>query len=59
MKVGDLVKIQQWCKNKGRCALIVEEKWFDKSQVRIQYLDEAQETGWAIKSNLELISESR
>mgnify|MGYP005833638287 CR=1 FL=1 len=59
MKVGDLVKIQRWCKNKGRFALIIEEKSFDKSRVRIHYFDEPREHGWAIKSNLELVSESR
>ena len=59
MKVGDLVRIKPHCKNKGRLALIVEEKWYSDSEVRIQYFDQTREDGWARTSNLELISESR
>jgi len=36
---GDLVKIQKWCKNKGRLCIVVEVRWFDTNSVVIQYLD--------------------
>lgn len=52
MKVGDLVKIEKWCKNKHRIAIITEVLWDvpwhalpswkppPGSEVTIQYVDE-------------------
>ena len=55
MKVGDLVRIKEYCRNGGCLAVIVEE-W----SVAVKVLN--LETGGvkpALKNNLEVISESR
>ena len=60
MKVGDLVKIEKWCKNKGALAVVVHvPPW--KGEVYIKYLDGTQSTngnGMARTSNLILVSEA-
>jgi len=38
MKVGDLVEIQKWCKNKGRRGIITEVPQY-LNFVKIVYLD--------------------
>ena len=38
IKVGDLVRIKKWCKNKGRLASVVDVMWFDTESIIIQYL---------------------
>ena len=55
MKVGDLVRIKEYCR-KGGCLAVVLEEW----QVAVKVLD--LDTGGvipALKNNLEVISESR
>lgn len=54
MKVGDLVEIQKWCKNKGRRALVIEAPEY-LSVVKIAYWDTG-EIFLAMKSNLILLS---
>lgn len=60
MKVGDLVQIQKWCKNKGALAIVVGvPPW--RGDVYIRYLDGRQSTnenGMVRKTNLILVSES-
>ena len=60
MKVGDLVKIQRWCKNKGALAIVVGvPPW--RGDVYIRYLDSrksAHENGMVRTTNLILVSES-
>ena len=74
MKVGDLVEIEKWCKNKGRRAIVTEvPEYLDC--VKIVYLDTGgsvwilvthsedgkfvgQVHSWG-KDHLEVISESR
>ena len=60
MKVGDLVKIEKWCKNKGALAIVVGvPPW--KGEVYIKYLDGTQSTNnnmMARTSNLILVSEA-
>lgn len=60
MKVGDLVKIQTWCKNKGALAIVVGvPPW--SGEVDIRYLNPAQAEGdgrGAKTANLILISEA-
>ena len=60
MKVGDLVKIQRWCKNKGALAIVVGvPPW--RGDVYIRYLDSGQsanENGMVRTTNLILVSES-
>ena len=60
MKVGDLVKIQRWCKNKGPLAIVVGiPPW--RGDVYIRYLDSRQsanENGMVRTTNLILVSES-
>ena len=61
MKVGDLVKIQKWCKNKGRLASVVEVPWYDDTWVFIQYMDPnglAERPCKALIHNLVLLSEN-
>ena len=55
MKVGDLVRIKEYCQN-GGCLAVVVEEW--SVAVKVVNL----ETGGvkpALKNNLELISEGR
>ena len=60
MQVGDLVKIERWCKNKGALAIVVRvPPW--KGEVYIRYLDGTQSTnadGMARTKNLILVSEA-
>ena len=60
MKVGDLVKIQRWCKNKDALAIIVGvPPW--RGDVYIRYLDGTQPTsedGMVRTTNLILVSEA-
>ena len=61
-EVGDLVRIQKWCKNKGRLAHVVEVAGLNNVWVMLQYLDEEGlklPPSEARAENLELISESR
>ena len=63
MKVGDLVKIVQHCKNKGRMAIIVRTETWEHNGCWIKYLDGLpsgqSSDGYAMNKNLEVISESR
>jgi hypothetical protein len=66
MKVGDLVRIQKWCKNKGRLALVVDAPVWDDSCVQILFIDGGHNPALgeqiglfghrAMKANLEVIS---
>ena len=66
MRVGDLVEIASWCKNKGRKALVVEAPEWDMNCVRIMYLDQhpaaTEQLGLfgsrAMRQNLVLLSSS-
>ena len=59
MKVGDLVKLEKWCKNKGRMAIVYRTEDWESGGVWIKYLDGLNEgDGYAVKQNLILVSES-
>ena len=64
MKVGDLVKIAQHCKNKGRMAIVVRTETWEPNGCWIKYLEGCQDgykgcsDGYAMKKNLILLSES-
>ena len=57
MKVGDLVEIEKWCKNKGRRAIVTEVRQY-LNVVKIVYLDTG-ETSLPVIANLKVLSESR
>lgn len=57
MKVGDLVEIEKWCKNKGRRGIVIEVPEYLEC-VKIRYLDTG-ETSNPLKDNLRVLSESR
>ena len=57
MKVGDLVEIEKWCKNRGRIGIVLEAKEY-LGCVKIRYLDTG-DLSSVIKDNLKVISESR
>ena len=57
MKVGDLVEIEKWCKNKFRKAIVVEVPEY-LSCVKIVYLDTG-EVSNALNANLKVLSENR
>jgi hypothetical protein len=65
MKVGDLVRVAPHCKNKGRVAIVMRTETWEPNGVWIKYLDGKPagayipENGYAMKDNLEVISESR
>ena len=54
MKVGDLVEIEKWCKNKGRRGIVLEAKEY-MGCVKIRYLDTG-ELSNVMKDNLILLS---
>ena len=57
MKVGDLVEIEKWCKNKGRRGIVTEVPEY-LNVVKIVYLDTG-EISNALNENLKVLSESR
>ena len=57
MKVGDLVEIEKWCKNKGRRAIVVEAIEY-MGCVKVRYLDTGEPSS-ALTDNLKVLSESR
>ena len=57
MKVGDLVEIEKWCKNKYRKAIVMEVPEY-LTCVKIVYLDTG-EISNALNGNLKVLSESR
>ena len=57
MKVGDLVEIEKWCKNKGRRGIVIEAKEY-LGCVKIRYLDTGAPSS-VMKDNLKVLSESR
>ena len=57
MKVGDLVELEKWCKNKGRRAIVIEVPEY-MGCVKIRYLDTG-EISNPLTDNLKVLSESR
>lgn len=57
MKVGDLVEIESWCKNKGRRGIVVEAIEY-MGCVKIRYLDTGEISNPLI-ANLKVLSENR
>ena len=57
MKVGDLVEIEKWCKNKGRRGIVIEAVEY-LGCVKIRYLDTG-EISNPLTDNLKVLSESR
>jgi len=55
VKVGDLVRLKEFCRDSGRPALLVA---LHRSFAKIMFVDSAQCEG-VFKANLEVISESR
>ena len=53
MKVGDLVRIREWCKDKEKFAIVSELAW--GGTVKIQIIDQDYKEIWARESNLELV----
>ena len=57
MKIGDLVEIEEWCRNKGRRGIVIEAQEF-MGCVKIRYLDTG-ESSSALTDNLKVLSEGR
>jgi acyl-CoA hydrolase len=57
VKVGDLVELESWCKNKGRRGIIIEVREY-LGCVKIRYLDTG-EISNPMTDNLKVLSESR
>ncbi len=57
MKVGDLVEIETWCKNKGRRGIVTEVPEY-LTCVKLVYLDTG-EVSNPLRDNLKVLSESR
>ncbi len=56
MKVGDLVRIEKWCRNKGRQAIIIDDlPHWEGQKAMIQFLDDGSRSR-AYTRNLEVIS---
>lgn len=59
MKVGDLVRVRDYCKNGGNLAIVLDT--FSMRSAQIQYITPTKEgrmTGMALFSNLEVVNES-
>ena len=56
MKVGDLVEIEKWCKNKGRIGIVIESIEY-MGCVKVRYLDTG-DLSSVMKDNLKVLSES-
>ena len=57
MKVGDLVQLESWCKNKGRTGIVIGVPAY-LACVKIRYLDTGEVSNPLI-DNLRVLSESR
>ncbi|MBM38442.1 MAG: hypothetical protein CMO97_05155 [Woeseia sp.] len=57
MKVGDLVRIKEWCKGKGKLAIVSEVSTWSGDELKIQILDQDYKEIWARSKNLELIED--
>jgi len=57
VKVGDLVELESWCKNKGRRGIVTEVPEY-LGCVKIVYLDTG-ELSNPLTDNLKVLSESR
>ncbi len=57
MNIGDLVRIREWCKDKGKVALVSELSSWGR-EVKIQLIDQDYKEIWAKTSNLELVEDS-
>ena len=55
MKVGDLVRIREWCRDKGKVALVSEISLYG-GDVKIQLIDQGYKEIWSRVKNLELVS---
>ena len=59
-ELGELVKVAEWCHEKGRLGRVVHHYWHDTSRVKIQYMDSEglkQRPSEILNSNLELMRE--
>jgi hypothetical protein len=57
VRVGDLVELEKWCKNKGRRAIVIEVPEY-LGCVKIRYLDTG-EISNPLTDNLKVLSEGR
>ena len=57
MKVGDLIQIESWCKNKGRRGIVIEAVEY-LGCVKVRYLDTG-ELSSVLRDNLKVLSEGR
>jgi len=55
MKVGDLVRIREWCKDKNKFAIISELAPWGGQELKIQIIGQDYKEIWARKKNLELV----
>ena len=58
MKVGDLVRLREWCKDKGKFAIVSELAPWGGQEVKIQIINQGYKEIWARESNLELIKDA-
>lgn len=56
MKIGDLVRIREWCHEKGKFAIVSELTSWGKD-VKIQIIEQDYKEIWARKKNLELVED--
>ena len=57
MRVGDLVQLENWCKNKCRIGIVIEAREY-LGCVKVRYLDTG-DLSSVLKDNLKVLSESR
>ena len=55
MKVGDLVRIKDWCKRSGKLAIVSEISSGSGGEVKIQIISQGYKEIWARAANLEAV----
>ena len=58
MKVGDLVRIREWCKDKGKFAIVSELAPWGGQELKIQIIGQDYKEIWARIKNLELVEDA-
>ena len=58
MNVGDLVRIREWCKDKGKLAIVSEVSSWGR-EVKIQIIEQNYKQIWAKMNNLQTVNKSK
>jgi len=57
MKIGDLVRIREWCKDSGKVAIVSGIAPWGGQEIKIQIINQGYKEIWAREANLELVKD--